>query len=486
MLKALARHKTAITRHDLSRPIRRAIDDGVLELGMTVFDYGCGKGSDVRLLRRAGYEAVGWDPYYAPQESKMRANVVNLGYVVNVIEDAAERREALRLACSLARRVLVVAAQTVDDSRGAERLSFGDGVVTRRDTFQKYFRQDELRRFIEETLGREPVAAEVGVFYVFIDETDHQLFLARKAARRRRMAPREVLTIEQRLAPFRDLLQAFAGAVDELGRLPRPSEFERLNELRDAIGTPKRCVRLCEQVLKGFSLDAARKRRADDLLVYIALSRFQSRPQFSVLPEPLQWDIHDLFGSYARACELGDELLFRIGQPGVIDAACQASPVGKLLPQALYVHASAVDQLPSELRVYVGCGRAIVGEMPDATVLKLKRAEPKISYLAYPTFDKCAHPALATSTKVDLRRKEVFVRRYVDSENPPILHRKETFVDAGYPGRAKFAALTAKEEAAGVFDEPGIGFEKQWKEILGRAGLFVRGHQLCRRRNSDR
>jgi hypothetical protein len=47
------------------------------------------------------------------------ADVVNIGYVINVIEDTAERRQALLKAWSLTQKVLIVAAQVlIDDLHG--------------------------------------------------------------------------------------------------------------------------------------------------------------------------------------------------------------------------------------------------------------------------------------------------------------------------------------------------------------------------------
>jgi hypothetical protein len=59
--------------------------------------------------------------------------VVNLGFVLNVIEDTAERA-ALRNAWRLAGRLLVVAAQVHVAGRGHSAVEFGDGVLTRRGT----------------------------------------------------------------------------------------------------------------------------------------------------------------------------------------------------------------------------------------------------------------------------------------------------------------------------------------------------------------
>jgi DNA phosphorothioation-associated putative methyltransferase len=88
------------------------------------------------------------------------------------------------------------------------------------------------------------------------------------------------------------------------------------------------------------------------------------------------------FGTYAKACQQADELLFRAGDAAAIDDACQRSPVGKLLPDDLYVHRSALDSLEPFLRIYEGCGRAYLGEVEGANVIKIHRRSGKLSYLS--------------------------------------------------------------------------------------------------------
>ncbi len=44
---AIQRHKTAIRRGDLSRPVKCLLRDGLLGKDATFFDYGCGRGEDV-------------------------------------------------------------------------------------------------------------------------------------------------------------------------------------------------------------------------------------------------------------------------------------------------------------------------------------------------------------------------------------------------------------------------------------------------------
>jgi hypothetical protein len=101
---SIHRHKTALTRYDLSKPVKLLLEYGQLKSGETFFDYGCGLGADVRGLH-LGYMAEGWDPVHAPESEKRLADVVNLGYVLNVIEDPAERLETLLDAWGLAKRL---------------------------------------------------------------------------------------------------------------------------------------------------------------------------------------------------------------------------------------------------------------------------------------------------------------------------------------------------------------------------------------------
>src|SRR3954467_10717956 len=96
MPPTIARHRTALQRGDLSRPVKRAISDGLISPSVTVFDYGCGRGRDLALLEAQGVACAGWDPAFRPQAERKPADIVNLGFVINVIEARAERAEALR------------------------------------------------------------------------------------------------------------------------------------------------------------------------------------------------------------------------------------------------------------------------------------------------------------------------------------------------------------------------------------------------------
>jgi hypothetical protein len=116
-----------------------------LKPSTTFFDYGCGQGSDVRGLQGLGHDADGWDPVYRSEVPKQEADIVNLGYVLNVIEDPAERLEALVDAFRHAKRLLVLGHKRDGGYMGAVLWR----ALTRANTFQK-FEQQELQQYIED------------------------------------------------------------------------------------------------------------------------------------------------------------------------------------------------------------------------------------------------------------------------------------------------------------------------------------------------
>jgi DNA phosphorothioation-associated putative methyltransferase len=191
-------------------------------------------------------------------------------------------------------------------------------------------------------------------------------------------------------------------------------------------------------------------------------------------------DVRDLFGSYKEAVTQADRLLFAAGDRAVVDASARAATIGKLTGEALYVHLTVLEQLPPALRVYEGCARALAGSVEGATILKLHRQKAQVSYLSYPSFDRDPHPALETAVIARLAKLDITFRDFRTSDNPPILHRKEAFVDADYPGRPKFERLTLQEDRADLLSDHNIGTRLGWEDALARSGYYLAGHRLCR------
>ena len=476
---AANRHRTAISRIDYSRPIRIALADGLIGPDATVFDFGCGLGDDVRHLSLRGIQSWGWDPTHRQGDERASAQVVNLGYVVNVIEDAEDRAQCLSRAWSYAERALIVSARLASQTRDFTPVGqYGDGFVTSIDTFQKLYEQGELKEWLERQLGEPAVAAGPGVFYVFRDGADRVGFLASRYARRTRVnLPSVVSSIEDHKALLQPLIDFF----HDHARAPSDDELDGAEPIRERFGSLRRALRLVERAHDPNQWKSIITARGQDLLLFLALSRFEGRPRFGQLPLALRRDIRSLFSTYRRACEEADVALHAVGDMQRVLRAAQRSPAGKRTPSAIYVHESALEGLPPLLRLYEGCARRYIGRVEDANLIKLHTEEPMVSYLSYPEFESDPHPALAESLTVHLQTFRLRERDYRRSRNPPILHRKETFVLPAHPLHAKFARLTRQEESKGLFDETTrIGTRNGWEQRLSEGGFALRGHRVVR------
>jgi hypothetical protein len=544
-VEVIARHRTAMSRTMLSRPLQHAFNDGLLDGDVTVFDYGCGRGDDLRALAQLGLSASGWDPAHAANGFKTAADVVNLGYVVNVIEDQRERADALRGAWRFTRSVLIVSARLLWDPDSMAGRPFGDGRLTNAGTFQKFYAPEELKAWVEMTLGTPAVTAAPGVLYVFRDERGAQRLLAKHsrqtsrprqgvaelmyqqgqawlrplesfvAEHRRLPAPIDLPNAEDLLERFGSIRSAFAlvrratgtpkwtdvdlgtrkrseqrfeehlddlqpliDFVTDRGRLPRSGELDNESALTAEFGSIRAAFSLVRRVTGPDRWTELEKAARENFLVYAALSAFGGRPKFSDLPEDLQYDAKDLYGSYTAACKEADKLLYSIADLTAINAACNEATFGKLTPEALYVHAAYVHELPTLLRVYEGAARQMTGDVDDATIIKLNRIKPQVSFLVYPDFESAPHPAIEASVVAKLGEIRVKYRYFGDSDNPPILHRKELFVPPHHPSRAKFERLTTQEERAGLLGRPDIGTAASWAVHLRSNGYGLRGHRL--------
>ena len=478
MTTTVARHKTAMARAALSKPLAIAMTDNLIRPTASIFDYGCGRGDDIRHLRSLGYIADGWDPGHRPDAVVRDADIVNLGYVINVIEQPEERARALASAWSLTRDILIVSARLTWDARDLVGRPFGDGLVTRTGTFQKFYEQPELAAWIEQQIGVPPLAAAPGIFYVFRDPSAAQQFLANRVYTYR---PRVRIDPHAVYDAHRDLLAPLLGFMTAHARPPRPGELTDDEELgiKTAFSSMGRALRLIRQVTEDSYWEQVEMQRRAELLIYIALSRFARRPKLSQLASTLARDIKTLFGDYRTACTQADRLLFATGSPAMILMNARNSPIGKQTPSALYVHRSALGELAPVLQVYEGCARVLAGTVEQANMIKFSVTQPQVSYLSYPRFDREAHPTLSAAITVNLRNLSVDWRDYSTTENPPLIHRKEEFVAPDHPRRSLWEKLTRAEMRAGLYRHPEkIGTLRGWQDTLSACAVEVRGHRL--------
>ena len=139
--------------------VTAALERGDIRPGVSVFDYGEGFGETCEHLRNDyGVACRGWDKFHAARKPKIPSDVVTLNFVLNVVPDPAERREALQEAFSLARRSLVIGVRGRQDERSTKtKIPWGDGYRVRQQgkwTFQKFYTPDAVVRYIRRVLGR--------------------------------------------------------------------------------------------------------------------------------------------------------------------------------------------------------------------------------------------------------------------------------------------------------------------------------------------
>ena len=176
---------------------------------------------------------------------------------------------------------------------------------------------------------------------------------------------------------------------------------------------------------------------------YKRSGRSPAPPPVRSLHEEVQADIRMLWTSYKAAIQAGTKFLFDLGKPGRIQQECRDSAIGKKLPDSLYVHRTAESQLSPLLRLMILTARQIVGEI-DYDLVKIAYDGKKLSFLAYQDFDNTPHPALTYSLRIYLPKAAYGLRNYAESQNPPVLHRKQTFLDPLHPRFVEYAQLSAR------------------------------------------
>ncbi|MFF3060187.1 DNA phosphorothioation-associated putative methyltransferase [Streptomyces sp. NPDC057909] len=467
------RRRTAIGRAALSVPARQALADRQLSPDRTILDYGCGRGGDVRTLERLDCKITGWDPYYRPETGLAPADVVLLTYVLNVIEDPAERRQTLKQAWELAQTVLIVSARLTWEKSKVRGEEFSDGLLTSRQTFQHLFGASELRNYVEEVTRARCVSAAPGVVYAFKDDAARLSYLAH------RIVPNaEWLASE-------DTTSAITALVDHVERRGRPPRVEEM---------PRNVAELLAHLkageLKRLVRDTADPERVTDgakgttlnTLLFLAVELFNGRGPFNSLPLSVQLDVRAFFTSYKEACQRSDRLLLKLRDDSYIRGAMSASAIGKLTPTAIYVHRRAIDRMPTILRLYEHCASIAAGRPREWTIAKLKHQGRAVSWLDYPEFDKDPHPRILSSYLVDLKSLETSHMSYANSANRPLLHRKHEFLAPDDPEVPRYRRLTDSELKAGLYEHPHlIGTENGWEAELIRCGRELRGHRLVRR-----
>ena len=491
---SIDRHKTAIVRHELSAPMKQLAKQGYLNGEHTIFDYGCGRGDDLTELEAHGLDALGWDPNFRPEAEKVKSDLVNIGFVINVIEDKVERDEALLGAWELTTKLLVVSAMLANDKFINQFTPYKDGIITSINTFQKYYAQSELKGYIERTLDENAIAIAPGIFYIFKDKLEEQRFLSGRFKRhhswKQLTTPTPTSEEQARLlfTKHHELLNRFWDRCLELGRLPVLEEFTETPEIIAAIGNAKKALKLLlqvqgEQATRVF--EAAIATRREDLLVYFALCQFEQHKGYTHLPSELKRDIKVFFDNYKVAQAEAKTLLYRIANTEEIEQACieahKTLPASKLNDgHSLELHKQFLPLLPALLRVYVGAAVQLYGELDEIDIVKVHITSGKVSFMGYDNFDSSSLPKLRERIKVKMWQLDVDFFDYVDEHARPPLINKHLLLpptDKTYKKQLRFDKRLAKiidcDHHVDVLISQG-----ELQALLSTSKKIIKGYQL--------
>ncbi len=435
----IERHKTAIDRNQLSAPMKILAKHDYLDGTYSILDYGCGKGDDIRELEAHNIDCIGWDPVHQPENDLENCDIVNLGFVINVIEDRIERVETLKRAYSYTDKILVVTVMIAGDSVISQFKPYKDGVITSRNTFQKYYNQSEFKYFLEESLKESAIAVGQGIFLVFKDKIEEQNFLLKRLhikrdwnqiSKRIPTSPKKIVTkdiIEKHIELFND----FWDLCLDLGRLPSIPEFEFSQQLRKIAGSHKKAFdALVEKFGQDLWKQAIHSRKCD-LLVYFALGLFEKRKPYKHMPESLKRDIKSFFDKYSTAIEIATEALFSVGNPSLIEELAISSyedlKTGEFEDGHHWtIHKSILDKLPPELRIYIGCGIQYYGDIDEIDLIKIHFTSGKITLLRYDNWKK-KEPLLVERIKIKLKEQDIDFFDYTGIYIPKALLNKSLY-----------------------------------------------------------
>ena len=470
------RHLTALSRSTLSAPVQLLIGHGLINDQISVFDYGCGRGDDLRGLESIGIRCAGWDPHFAQDQPQIASDVVNLGFVVNVIENPAERVEAIQKAFSLASTALVVSVMLYSNDRPGK--PYRDGFLTARNTFQKYFSQDEFKDYLEKVLDQDPIMVGPGIALVFRDKDAEQRFLVSRykssnVARRllsARLSPRlpRSLKIEKIREPrftkaerefteLRPTLDILWTRTLDLGRFPEIHEVPKLSEIQEKISLT-RAFRLIRTHYDLGLLEKAAQTRADEIKLYIASLQFGKKSPYKDLEPTLRFDVRHFFGDYKTATSEALKLLLDSGKSDVILQACKAAAADGLgwldEEHSLQLHVSMVERLPAVLRAYINCGLLLWNNISSIQVVKIHIGSGKLTLLKYDDFDQHAIPILVKRVKVNIRKLDYDVFDYQGPQYPPsALLFKSRYMHEDMDGYAEQVAFDEQLESTGILDQ---------------------------------
>jgi len=412
------RHKTAIGRPALSLPAKLLFQSGLVTDETSVLDYGCGRGDDVKFLKELGIPAVGWDPHFIPDPALLVPHdIVNLGFVLNVIEDPAERQTVLTDAYALTNKCLSVSVMLHSQNDTVTSIPHRDGQLTAKKTFQKYYEQIELEELISNQLSASPIAAAPGVFFIFKDETLEQDFLLkRQLGIIQDYEPRDLLAKVNEQKEKSDLVlrttQNLVRHTLAFARKPELDELPRYfrQQLAKTELSYRRVFNAASQQISEEQLKEAVTRKKEQLKLFFAMYLFSSRPKYRTLNSTLQKDVRLHFGAMKDLEKDSKELLYSLGNTELLLADsldAQSAGYGHYHDEKFTLRAEHLPNIPIRLRGVVALAERLAGAIEGNDLIRIHIESKKVSYIKVENFDTSPLPRMMARTIVKFRNNEI-------------------------------------------------------------------------------
>ena len=143
---------TALTRTNLSVPMRELMNLCLFDLDSKCIDIGCGKGQDVEFLKCLGIDIVGYDKYNPNFRNDKLLNstydIVTCNYVFNVIYDLQEHKELLNKIKRIGSNIYIgVRSDTRAIKKDWIYIKEQDCWRTGRNTYQRFYTEETVNKY---------------------------------------------------------------------------------------------------------------------------------------------------------------------------------------------------------------------------------------------------------------------------------------------------------------------------------------------------
>ena len=149
------------------------------------------------------------------------------------------------------------------------------------------------------------------------------------------------------------------------------------------------------------------------------------------MPNGLKRDVKAFFGDYKTAIKVSTLALYSVGDPELIEAkaaqAYEALQTGEFFNgHSWIIHRSIIQSLSVELRIYIGCGTQLYGDIDEFDLIKIHFTSGKVSLMRYDDWAK-ETPMLVERVKIKLRELDIDFFNYGDEYEPTPLDNKAVY-----------------------------------------------------------